>query len=98
MAGGATLEGQPLSGQTKDVGHSAAQRFVVLRLRLKAAPTVLIVAYPGEVWGFGLWSTGMTLYRTSLYSSADGAGALTAEQWGLLALAGTSVHEAVELG
>ena len=63
-----------------------------------AAPTLLILAYPGEVWGLGLWSTGMSLYRTSLYSSGDGSGGLTAEQWGLLALAGASVHEAVELG
>ena len=97
VAGSATLDGHPISGQTKDVGYSAAQRFVVLRMRLKDAPTLLILAYPGEVWGLGLWSTGMSLYRTSLYSSGDGSGGLTAEQWGLLALAGASVHEAVEL-
>jgi isopenicillin-N N-acyltransferase-like protein len=97
VSGAMTLDGHPISGQTKDVGYQAAERFVVLRLRLKDAPTILVVAYPGEVWGFGLWSTGMTLYRTSLYSSGDGTGELTKEQWGLLALAGTSVYEAVEI-
>jgi isopenicillin-N N-acyltransferase-like protein len=97
VSGDVALDAHPLSGQTKDVGYQAAEKFIVLRLRLRDAPTILTVAYPGEVWGFGLWSTGMSCYRTSLYSAADGSGDLTKEQWGLLALAGASVHEAVEL-
>jgi hypothetical protein len=97
VAGALTLDGKPLSGQTKDVGVDAAPRYIVLRLRLKGGPTVLVLAYPGEVLGLGLWSTGMSLFRNSLYSSGDATGALTMPQWGLLALAGTSVPAAVEL-
>jgi len=98
LSGSVTLDGQPISGQNKDVGVNAAARFIALRMRLKDAPTILVMAYPGEVWGFGLWSTGMSLYRTSLFSTADGAGDLSREQWGLLALASSSVEEALEIG
>ena len=97
VSGAVTLDGHPISGQTKDVGTAAAALFVVLRMRIAGGPTVLVVAYPGELLGLGLWSTGMSLFRTSLYSTGGAARGLAMEQWGLLALAGSSVHEAVEL-
>ena len=97
VSGDVTLDGWPISGQTKDVGVGAAGMFIALRMRLKDGPTVLVLAYPGEVLGLGLWSTGMSLFRNSLYSTASATRGLAMEQWALLALAGSSVQEAVEL-
>ena len=97
LSGGVTLDGHPISGQTKDVGTRSAALFIALRLRITGGPTVLVLAYPGEVLGLGLWSTGMTLFRNSLVSTAGAERGLPMEQWGLLALAGSSVHEAIEI-
>jgi hypothetical protein len=97
LSGDVTLDGHPISGQTKDVSISAAALFIVLRLRITGGPTVLVLAYPGEVLGLGLWSTGMTLFRNSLMSTGGASEGLPMEQWGLLALAGSSVHEAIEI-
>ena len=97
VSGAVTLDGQPVSGQTKDVSTAAAGRFLVLRMRLAGGPVLLVLAYPGEVLGLGLWSTGMSLFRNSLPSTGSAGRGLTMEQWGLLTLAGESVHGAVEL-
>ena len=97
VSGAVTLDGQPISGQTKDTGVQSALLYIVLRMRIKGAPGILVLAYPGEVLGYGLWSTGMSIFRNSLHSSAGSEKGLTMVQWGLLALAGKSVHEAVEL-
>ncbi|MAG36723.1 MAG: hypothetical protein CL878_10855 [Dehalococcoidia bacterium] len=97
VSGTVTLDGQPISGQTKDPGIEKIPLYVALRMRIKDAPTILVLAYPGEVLGYGLWSTGMSIFRNSLYSTAGADTGLTMEQWGPLALAGSSVHDAVEL-
>lgn len=97
VSGDVTLDGQPISGQTKDVATTAAFLFIVLRMRITDGPTLLVLAYPGELLGLGLWSTGMSLFRNSLYSTGSAPSGLPMEQWGLLALAGSSVHDAVEL-
>jgi hypothetical protein len=39
----------------------------------------------------------MSLFRNSLYSTGSSSRGLPMEQWGLLALAGSSVHDAVEI-
>jgi len=97
IAGELTLDGQPMAGQTKDTGVANALQYVVLRIRIQQAPTILVLGYPGEIVGHGFWTTGTSIFRNSLYSSADGQRGLTMEQWGLLALAGTSVHDAAAL-
>lgn len=97
VSGAITTDGQPLAGQNKDTPVENMRRYIVLRMRIQDAPTILVLAYPGEVLGYGLWSTGMSLFRNSLYSSADSPRGLTVVQWGLLALAGRSVQDAVEL-
>lgn len=97
VSGSLTLDGRPLAGQTKDTGPKSATRYIVLRMRLQDAPTILVLAYPGEVLGYGLWSTGMSIFRNSLHSSAEAEQGLTMVQWGLLALAGNTVDEAAEL-
>ena len=97
LSGDVTLDGHPISGQTKDVSTGAAALFIVLRMRSTGGPTILVLAYPGEVLGLGMWSTGMTLFRNSLMSTGGATEGLPMEQWGLLALAGSSVHEAIEI-
>ena len=97
VSGSVTLDGQPISGQSKDTSYNRGYLYIVLRMRMKGAPTILTLAYPGEVLGYGMWSTGMSIFRNSLYSQKGAERELSMEQWGLLTLAGQSVHEGVEL-
>ena len=97
VSGAITLDRHPISGQSKDIAYRRGQLFIVLRMRIEDAPTILVLAYPGEILGYGMWSTGMSIFRNSLHSRAGAAEGLSMEQWGLLTLAGASVHEGVEL-
>ena len=97
ISGAITLDGQPISGQNKDPSISKVPYYIALRMRIKDAPTILVLAYPGEVLGYGLWSTGMSIFRNSLYSQTGADQGLAFETWGYLALAGTSVRDAVDL-
>jgi len=97
VSGSVTLDGEPISGQTKDTDLNRIPRVMVLRMRIKDAPTILVLGYPGEILGHGMWSTGMSLYRNTLYSSAPAKEGLGGLVFGLLTLAGQSVHEATEL-
>lgn len=97
VSGKLTLDGEPFSGQTKDTHIKSAHRYVVLRMRIKDAPTILTLAYPGEILGYGMWSTGMSIFRNSLYSSAGAKTGLSMDSWGYLMLAGSSVHDGVDL-
>ncbi len=93
----ATLDGEPISGQTKDTPIDSATLYIVLRMRITGGPTILVLAYPGELLGYGMWSTGMSVFRNSLHSDAPAQRGLSMEQWGLLALAGSSVEHAAAL-
>jgi hypothetical protein len=97
VCGSLALDGGPISGQTKDTAAGSASRYIVLRMRITQGPTILVLAYPGEVMGYGLWSTGMTLFRNDVSSTGPSTKGLEFQQWGLLALAGRSVDEAAEL-
>ena len=97
VSGSVTLDGEPFSGQTKDTQTHSAYRYVVLRMRIADAPTILVLAYPGEVLGYGMWSTGMSIFRNSLYSQAGAEQGLPMDTWGLLMLAGSSVHDGLDL-
>jgi hypothetical protein len=88
ISGSVTADGRPLSGQTKDTPAARERMYIVLRLRITGGPTFLVLAYPGEFLGYGLWSTGMSLFRNDLNSKGSTTGQLTFVQWGLLALAG----------
>ena len=96
VSGSITLDGEPISGQNKDPGLDRVFKYIVLRMRIKNGPTILVLAYPGEVLGYGMWSTGMSLFRSDLYSTAESDRGLEFEYWGLLALAGQSVDESAE--
>ena len=97
VSGEVTLDGHPISGQTKDTKYENAHMYIVLRMRIKDAPTILTLAYPGGVSGYGMWSTGMSKFGNSLYSTADSENGLQMEEWAILALSGKSVDEGVEL-
>ncbi len=97
VSGQVTLDGAPISGQSKDTSAAKAMQYIVLRMRIAAAPTILTLAYPGEVLGYGMWTTGTSLFRNSLYSTAAAETGLPMSQWGVLALAGESVGQAAEL-
>ncbi len=91
-----TVDGYPISGQTKDTTSDSIPLYIVLRMRIADGPTILVLAYPGEILGYGFWTTGMSLFRNNLHSSADSEGELTMSQWGLLALAGNTIDQAIE--
>ncbi len=97
VSGTLTLDGYPISGQTKDTIIESVNLYIALRMRITNGPTILVLAYPGEILGYGFWSTGMSLFRNALHSSADSEGQLAMWQWGLLALASNNIEEAIEL-
>ena len=97
VSGSLVLDGQPISGQTKDTAVASAKRYIVLRMRIEDGPSILVLAYPGEILGYGLWSTGMSIFRNSLHSTGGEDAGLRMVEWGLLALAGGSVDEATDL-
>ena len=97
VSGAVTLDSRPISGQTKDPSIDRVPLYIVLRMRIKDAPSTLGLSYPGGLSGHGMWSTGVSIMGNSLYSTGDADGRLSMGEWCNLALAGTSVHEAVEL-
>ena len=97
VSGGLTLDGALISGQNKDTPAERAMLYIVLRMRITEGPTILVLAYPGEVLGYGMWSTGMSVFRNNLHSTAGSENGLSMAQWGLLALAGSSADDAAEL-
>lgn len=92
-----TLDGVPISGQTKDTVPESIPLYIVLRMRIDNAPTILVLAYPGEVLGYGMWSTGMTVMRNNIHSDGPSEKGLAMEHYGLLALAQDSLDKAIEL-
>ncbi len=98
LSGSVTLDGHPISGGTRDVHMDKAYHHVVLRMRIKGAPAILMHTYPGNVLGLmGFWSTGMSIFSNSLYSSQEATDGLASATWGYLALAGSSAQEAAEI-
>ncbi len=89
--------GNFISGQNKDTDVESLKHYTVLRMRLNDGPTILVLAYPGEILGYGMWSNGNTLFRNDLKSSSGGNEGLSMVQFGLLALASGSVTEMVDL-
>jgi len=92
----ASLDGQPISGQTKDTPISRSFRYQVLRLELTDAPSALTLTYPGWLFGHGFVAGGCSIFRNSLYVEA-GEGLLPYFVWGLLALHSRTVEQAIEL-
>lgn len=92
----ATLDGAPLSGQTKDTHRDSAAKYVVLKLKPAGAPAFLTLTYRGELFGYGFASTGMSIFRNSLYAGLTERG-LPFHIWGLLALCARDVGQVREM-
>lgn len=96
LAPAATLEGVPISGQTKDVSRQRGAQFQVLRLRLTDGPSALTLTYPGWLFGHGFVAAGCALFRNSLYVEGS-PGGMPYAVWGTLALHCPSVEEVMRL-
>jgi len=95
--GGLTLDGGPITGQTKDTHWRSAELYIVLRMRIAGAPTIFILCYPGELTGYGMWSTGMAKWGNSLHSMEGGKSGLTPAALAMAGLACETVGEVEEL-
>ncbi len=87
----------PISGQTKDTGIVSLDLYIVSNLQLEDGPSILVLAYPGELLGYGFWSNGMSIFRNNLRSSAESQAGLPFFIYGLLAMATGTVEKAAEL-
>jgi hypothetical protein len=98
LAPSVTLDGIPISGQCKDSPGDRVPRYIVLRMRIKDAPTIFVLCYPGEIQGYGIWSTGMTLTRHDMGARKGGERkGPNLRLMAMLGLASGSVDAAVEL-
>ena len=97
IAPGATLEGRPISGQTKDVSWQRGQQFQVLALEMDDSPhEALTLTYPGWLFGHGFVAGGCALFRNSLFVESPDRG-MPYGVWGMLALHCPSVEEVMQL-
>jgi isopenicillin-N N-acyltransferase-like protein len=94
----ATLEGIPISGQTKDVSISRGRELLVLRMKMSNAPSLLTLTYCGSTWlfGHGFVQGGTAVFRNSLYVDHRPRG-LPYSLWGLIALHCPTVDEVIEV-
>lgn len=91
-----TADGIPLCGQTKDTPLDRKSRFVVLRLRMYDAPSLLTLTYPGWLFGHGFAAGGCALWRNSLNTTGRPTG-LPLPIWGLLASHCPRVEDVAEM-
>ena len=52
-----TLYGHLISEQDKEAVEDSVDLYIVRRWWIKDRPTILVLAYPGELLGYGMWST-----------------------------------------
>ena len=81
----ATVDGLPLSGQTKDTPEDRVSKYQVLKLEPEGAPSFLTLTYPGELFGHGFATTGVSLFRNALYINSGKEG-IPFNVWGLISL------------
>ena len=93
-----TLCGQTISGQTKDTDVTSLSEYILLRLRPIDAPPIAVLTYPGELLGYGLWGTGMSLFRNSIHCAGSSPEGLDFHQFGLLSLSQTRTSDIRALG
>ena len=93
----ATLNGVPMSGQTKDGRTNKGRPFQVLALSLEDVPhSVLALTYPGEIFGFGFVTGGCAVFRNDL-PVAEPKDGMPFYAWGLLARHCPSVDDVMRL-
>ena len=93
VSGNHSLLKAPISGQTKDTDVASLSRYLLLRIRPTDAPAILTLAYPGELLGYGIWDTGMALFRNSLHSRTSATEGIDLQLAGLLCQSQRSVTQ-----
>jgi len=96
LAPSVTLDGHPISGQTKDTPGQRIMQYQVLRLRVRGGASMLTATYAGEIFGHGFVAGGCALFRNSL-NGGDPTGRVPYFTLGLLLLHCTHVDQAREL-
>lgn len=96
LAPAATLDGAPISGQSKDVSYKRCLQFQVLRMKIAEGPSVLALTYQGWLFGHGFVKGGTSIFRNSLYVEGIGEG-IPYDIWGLLALHCPAVEDVARL-
>lgn len=92
----ATLDGVPISGQTKDTPVERVYQYQVLRLKLSDAPSHLTLTYAGWLFGHGFIQGGCAIFRNSLYTPLPARG-LDYSLFGLIALHCPNVEEVIRI-
>lgn len=87
----------PLSGQTKDTGIESLDLYIILNMHLTDGPSMLKLAYPGELCGYGFHDNNMSVFRNDLKSTRSGNGLLPGLIFCLLALSADSVEAAKDI-
>jgi len=96
-SGQATLNGEPILGQTKDTGGISRDLFVVIAMYQKNRPDLLQMPYAGELGVFGLSSSGMSAFGNSIYARGRGRGKIPWSLFRRLVLEADSVTQVIEL-
>ncbi len=91
----ASLDGIPISGQSKDTDAFRQFQFQVLRLKMSNAPSALTLTYPGWLFGHGFVQGRCSIFRNALYVD-NPKGDLPYSAWGLIALHCSCVDEVIE--
>ena len=91
----ASLDGIPISGQSKDTDAFRQFQFQVLRMKISNAPSALTLTYPGWLFGHGFVQGGCSIFRNALYVDHPN-GELPYSAWGLIALHCSRVEEVIE--
>lgn len=92
-----TRDRRPISGQTKDhLSGDPVFRYLVLELSPRDAPGFLSLVYPGDIFGYGFSTTGMSAFRNSLRAGNPARG-IPFDAWGLLTLCLQSVDQVREI-
>ncbi len=68
VSGDATVSGQPLGAQNRDLVPAYRRRMCVLLLRPRGRPALLMHSVPGELGGVGLNEHGLSLFANSLWA------------------------------
>ncbi len=95
--GSATLDGQPILGQTKNTAAISKDLYVVISMRQQGRPDLLQMPYAGEFGVFGLSSAGMSCFGNSLYVRGRGRGRIPFSLFRRLVLEANSVDDVIAL-
>jgi len=71
VSGDASATGQPIGAQNRDLVPAYRPRMVLLQLRPRGRPAMLMLSVPGELGGVGMNEHGVAVFNNSLWSQGD---------------------------